>query len=431
MNELQKRLREYGISAEKINKLFSSGDTISIPSKVESKLKYFTKKELKTIADNTIDAKDYILIILSNFSTTWSLSQSSNNERKKEGYKRLSSEILRFQVSSTPNNRYKKIINLLLKHQIIEKGSDYLVGKQCREYRLTKKYFGKGIVKYQLKSSDALRINSQRLSKELLKATSTTLGRNSLKMYSLVELPTIKEVEKILKDAMKNGYRSKKSNRKLVIKGKNYRDDDPRYVYFEDYIKMYKELTDTFIIPIVTGDNAGGRVIDSFNLMPSLIRKHIKINGERIVENDYSCLHPSIAMKIYGGSGQKITHDKVADYLSITRGKAKKEHLSFFNKNWKYLILSPLFKFYTENELEMMENIYKERKNSERGHKITSQQMFTEETKIMTEVVQKLENEGINVIYVFDALYSSQSNSQRVSEVMNQVAKEFKVNTSV
>ena len=59
------------------------------------------------------------------------------------------------------------------------------------------------------------------------------------------------------------------------------------------------------MLPIVSSNKiAGGRISDSITLMPSWIRKLIKINGRYINQIDFTCLHPNLAVQIYGGHTQ-------------------------------------------------------------------------------------------------------------------------------
>lgn len=433
MDILKEQLQEYNLDYFSINKLFGEGKVIKVPSKLSSKLKYVSKKDFQIIHEDTKTAKELILIIISNLSPTYTISLQHNDSRKKLGYKKLNARLLESQVkySYKKTSPYKKILNLLINLKIIEKGKNHLVGDRSTEYRLTDKYFGKGIVNYTLESYDAIRLNSRYLSKQLLESTSTVLGRNSLNLYSSVDLLPIDEVKKILEQAIKDGYTNKKG-KKLVKLGKNvsrYPRED--YIYFEEYLKAYEFLTDGFLIPIVTDEKAGHRVIDSFNLMPSIIRKHLTINGEPITEVDYSCLHPNIANRIYRGKDNRpVKHEDVANYLNISRREAKIEHLSFFNKSVQSMKGSLLYKYYYDNRRDLLFAV-EDDKIRHKCKKITSQKMFDLETQLMSSVVSKLNDEGLNVMYVFDALYVAESDKRHVQEIMNNTAKEFKINTQI
>lgn len=67
------------------------------------------------------------------------------------------------------------------------------------------------------------------------------------------------------------------------------------------------------MIPTVGDERSGGRVVDSFTLMPAWIRNEININGKKLTECDYIALHPNIAVKLYDGIESYLTHPKVAE----------------------------------------------------------------------------------------------------------------------
>jgi len=185
--------------------------------------------------------------------------------------------------------------------------------------------------------------------------------------------------------------------------------------------------------PHVSGEKNGGRIVDSFTLMPSWIRNMCTINGQPIVEIDYTALHPNIAMELYGGGSSYITHSEIAEKANIDLKLVKKEHLSFFNKTWDQMMHSPLFTYYWLNEPDMMENIYRDKTNyfffDVNRYKITSRRMFRKEVEIMSDVIKTLNAEGIYVGYVYDALFCHPDQKQRVQEVMNEVILQHGVKT--
>lgn len=164
-------------------------------------------------------------------------------------------------------------------------------------------------------------------------------------------------------------------------------------------------------------NKSGGRIVDSFTLMPKWIRNLIRIEGEKIKTLDYSCLHPNLANTVYDGCGKRISHQQVADFLQIDRSTAKIEHLSFFNKRWEGMRKSPLFEYYLVHEPEMMRAIKKEKE--EFGHKITSKQLFQAEVELMRKVIIELNNMDILTGYVYDALFCHSKNETHVRQVMN------------
>lgn len=174
---------------------------------------------------------------------------------------------------------------------------------------------------------------------------------------------------------------------------------------------------------------SGGRVVDSFTLMPSWIREQITIDGKKLVECDYTALHPNIAVKLYGGKQTHVTHQKVAEMTSIDVKEVKVEHLAFFNKTWKGMKKSPLYSYYSQHAPKMLENICKDKKES--GYKVTSRRMFEAEVAIMTDVIKHLNQKGIEVLYVYDALLCKEKDKPVVIETMNRIILEHSVKTSV
>ena len=156
------------------------------------------------------------------------------------------------------------------------------------------------------------------------------------------------------------------------------------------------------MIPSAGGETSSGRVVDQFTPMPSWIREQITVDGKKLSECDYTALHPNIAIKLYHGHEDYITHLKVAERTGMDTKIIKIEHLSFFNKKWDDMRKSPLFEYYAENETDMLARIYRDK--NEHVHKITSKKMFKVEVDIMTDVIKYLNTKGINILYVYDEL---------------------------
>lgn len=399
-------------------------DIIKIPSKVEAKLKYITKTELKTIHSDEQTAKELILVILSNFKETYILSQQNGaKDSVKEGFKVLNATVLKQQVrlSSKPSP-YAKILKLLTAYGIIEKGRNYSVGIRSNEYRLTDRYFGKGIVNYELKSK-ALRARNRKMVEDNLRnVLKSEIGYNELMNRDKFTFPTEEEAKEHLIKLSKEG-KTNKRGKLLVYLNKRSADKFEDCVFVEDYLTILSYLKE-MIIPIVVSENGGGRVITAFNFLPSVLRPLVKFEGEYLEELDYSCLHPNIVQYIYGGANKEmITHDKVADYLGIDRQTAKIEHLSFFNKRWELMYESPLFKYYADNEPMMMQNIYDSK--VEHGYKKTSKDCFYFETELMKSVIKEAKKEYIKPTYCFDAIYCKKSDVETVKNIMNKQSEMF------
>lgn len=245
-------------------------------------------------------------------------------------------------------------------------------------------------------------------------------------------MPTVDEIEAEADRLIKSGYENKKG-KKLVRrnkKGKEHFKDSANLSFIEDAVKIFKYLTKNGVmIPRPGSKKSGGRVVDSFALMPSWIRKLVKVDGVPVAEVDYSCLHPNIAMMLYGGNAKYLKHVDLANNLNIDEKVIKIEHLSFFNKKANQMKNSPLFEYYQNHEPVMVRNIIVEKRYSEFKHKSTSRSLFAKEVELMTEVVARLNEEGIFVGYVYDALFFDPIHAVKVKEVMDEVAIDLGVFT--
>lgn len=210
----------------------------------------------------------------------------------------------------------------------------------------------------------------------------------------------------------------------------DYWNDWQNRSFVEDNIKLFEFLTGRgFMIPSAGGVESGGRVVDSFSLMPAWIREQITIDGKKLAECDYTALHPNIAIKLYQGKESYITHQKVAEKAAIDVKMVKVEHLAFFNKKWVEMKKSPLYKYYSQHEPLMLERICKDK--AANGYKVTSHKMFKIEVDIMTDVITSLNAKGIQVLYVYDALVCEEQDKAVVIEAMNRIVLEHGVKTSV
>jgi len=385
-------------------------NTISIPKKVKYNLeKYVSKKSLKSINGNVDVAIEMCLLIISNLSSTY---------YRNEKWKALNSIILHSQTKWKSDNtwNYKKIIDLLkigtkkkgafIEVKINKKGVETFQKRiSSKEYKLTDTYLDIGLEEYELKNETLISNREKYLKRKATTFYNNPICQNLIHIYKQIE--------------MRNKH------------GNSHWKDYKNRSFVEDNIKLYLNLTKNGLkIFSIGNEKSGGRVVDSFNLMPSWIRNLCKINGKFIKEVDYSTLHPNIAIKIYGGSGRNINHTDVAKYLGIPRPKAKTEHLIFFNEKIEKMNHYNVFNYYFEKESDMLEKLYKDKLSSKYGYKITSRRLFKIEVEIMTKVIEELNAMNIYVIYVYDALCCEPNNKEIVKSVMNKIVKEFGVNTT-
>ena len=408
---------------------FPNVNSLLIPKKSEYNLRKYVPKGMLRAIDSDVDvAVEKCLVFLSNLCSTY---------YTEDKWKSLNATILHQQTKSKDNTYiYTRIIEVLKhgtsKGAFIEVNDSYLEREYCKKYRLTDIYLKAGLVEYIIKDSGIV-LNQNRLFYEQLnQAIEHPICSNLIKMYPKIELPTSKELLVIGKRLAKAGHRTKKG--KIFTMRNNHineywKDSDNRS-FVEDNIKLFEFLTKRgFMIPGVGDEKSGGRVVDSFTLMPAWIREQITVDGVKLAECDYTALHPNIAIKLYDGKLTYLTHQNVEERTGIDVKSIKIEHLSFFNKQWLAMLKSPLFAFYSNQEPDMLSRIYNDKK--EHGYKVTSAKMFSVEVAIMTDVVKHLNTIGINVLYVYDALLCEEKDKAIVVETMNRIILEHGVYTCV
>lgn len=430
---IEAKLRELGIEPTPtlLRLLRGVKTNISIPNKVEKTIREdITSSELFTIHPDSNTAIELILLIVSNLSDTYHRSlYNTTGGIARGGYKNLYSPILSTQVKYNNNtpSPYAKILGLLIKYNVIEKGRNYSKeAKRSNEYRLTNKYFGKGIIHYIISTDVARRLRVKEFNTNFQRVLATSIGKNSMLLRSRTTFPSTEEVKTHLKSLTKARYTNKKGKR-LVTKGKKSYNPE-HYVFIEEYIQRYEYLRDVLIIPIIditAGTDA--RIIDFYNMMPSAIREILPIMGEKFIEVDFSTLHPNITQKLWGDNTTPISHDKVAEDLAILNGRqvsraeVKVKHLSFFNKKWEQMQADKeMFEYYWLKDKQMMININKDKYDN--GYKNTAKRLFQVETNLMENIVTILMDRGIQVGYVFDAIYCLEGDKETVRSVMNAVA---------
>ncbi len=419
------------MNIDKYKLLNLSSDRIIIPRKVRKVIDYLSIEKLIEINKDINIAKEILLVFLSNFSYT----------TLKNPDKNLNSVILKNTYGSRrvkANGKYyiyPKIIKLLeegtpLKGEIISMYKDYSSGHFAKSYALSERYIDKGIEEYVLSSSKARKIQERANKGRLLKLEGNSIVDNLLNVYPLIKLPSIEELKTKGKQLIKDGYTNKKG--KLLV----FDNPDDNQISVTDHINRFKSLTtDGYILPSISKVNAGGRVTDTFTLMPSWIRGMCKIGGEKMVELDFRALHPNIAISLYSDNifDKMLSHNDVADYLNINVNIAKKEHLSFFNATVWQMQNSPVYSFYESNFPDMLDNIITEKRKGfgKDKHKRTSRKLFKKEVEIMTDVLEQINKQGVFAIYVYDALYVRESDALFVKLLMNRIILEHKVYSEV
>ena len=425
--DLDVLLNDYKLSESAMR--FPNVNSILIPKKAQYNLsKYVSKALLKEIDPNVDIAVEKCLVFLANLASTYYTDSK---------WKALNATILHDQSKNANNTYiYTKIIDVLTTGTstgaFIEVDKSYQIGAQSKKFRLTQTYLKAGLVEYIIKDAGIIQNRNKIYYKQFCEALAHPICSNLIRMYPKIDLPTSEELLIIGKQLVNEG-RTTKKGKILTVRNKHkdhYWLDVKNRSFVEDNIKLFEFLTGRgFMIPSVGDMSSGGRVVDSFSLMPAWIREQITVDGKNLAECDYTALHPNIATKLYDGSASYLTHESVAESTGIDLKTVKIKHLSFFNMKWNDMRKSPLFDYYATNEPAMLARIYKDK--NEHGHKITSQKMFAVEVDIMSAVISDLNAKGVYVLYVYDALLCEEKDSELVAETMNRIILEYGVMTSV
>ena len=405
--------------------LFIKSNYITVPAELKRYLER-NKRLLKQIDSDSTIAIEKCLLVASNLT----------NDKKNDEWKKLCSEILQIQVKKSNDNTYvvKNVVDVLISSGLIEirkdiNGYDYYTEGKCREFRLTTK----NLKYYQLTTNQVIFNRKQAILFHLRNIAENSIVNNLLRLYPRLTFPTLEELKIKAKRLVKVKYTNRKGQF-LKFRNKHpvsYFKDIENIVFVEDHLSMYEGYVMNLLrLPTIGDHKSGGRVVDSMVLIPKWIREEILIDGERIVECDYQCLHPNIAFSIYDGDCKFLTHQIVADYLGIDVKIVKLGHLKFFNQMAQTMKKNPVFQYYEDNHESLLVKFAEEKMNNN-NHKITSMKLFNKEVALMAKVIEKLNRVEIYGIYVYDALYVKRSDSAKVKDVMNETALEMGIYTSV
>ena len=417
---------------KELAELFPNVNSILVPKKAETNLRRHVPKDLLREINPDINiAVEKCLLLLSNLASTYYVEDAHLSENR---WKRLHSKLLDRQISG--NNTYRNVIEVLKKGTssgaMLEVIEDDIPNVQSRRYRIPENYFKVGLTEYLIKDVGIIDIRNKIFFEQLNDALQNPICNNLVKIYPKLEIPTSEKLLIIGKQLVKEN-RTTKKGKILTMRNKHkndYWNDVENRSFIEDNIKMFEYLTNRgFMIPSAGDEKSGGRIVDSFTLMPTWIREQITINSKKLVECDFKALHPNIAMHLYNGKHEFLTHEEIAKITGIDLKDVKIEHLSFFNKNWYSMMESPLFGYYSKHEPDMLQQIYNDKQAN--GYKITSKKMFAVEVQIMTDVIKHLNSVGVSVLYVYDALMCEEKDETLVVETMNRIVLEHGVKTCV
>ena len=148
----------------------------------------------------------------------------------------------------------------------------YLKNYYSKRYRYHTSKRTKKLSTYKLKFYENIQQRRNHFLEELSTANNNIICKNLIQTYAKISLPNETEIEAQGKYLEKQKYRTKKDKLLTRLKGKSkefYSNCEERS-FVEDNIKQFNYLTKFgFIIPKSGDSKSGGRVVDSFNLMPS------------------------------------------------------------------------------------------------------------------------------------------------------------------
>ena len=393
------------------------------PYAIEKHLKKANKEDLKAIASDPSQAKEMIYLFCSNLVSTQYEFLHGNGHK----IKNLHSRILLEQCG----NNYKQIIDYLIKHELLKTDNRYVVGEKSKSYWFTEKVLRSKVKEHYLKFDTIInrrqKINntySQALAKNVIANISIE------KVYPHLELPSINAVQALLEKRVSAKYVTPKG-KKYIKPSKKKRQrllEGSDVIYTDDLMNIYNYLTKGGIKQFSIGNENCPRPISSITLMPSVIRKEIKMGGQELYELDYTALHPNIANCLYGENQSMITHKDMEVYLSIPYLQAKKYNLSYFNYEEKYFLSSKASKYYQENHPILFDELLRIKQINPM---IITHSLFKKEVELMTNVFVELDKNGIRPVYVYDAVLVIKEHVSQTREIMNLVAKQMGINSIV
>jgi len=394
--------------------------TVYVTRKLIQELNQMTPCELGQIHKNEIIAKESILLFTSYLTKGFFRWISGESSRVA-----LNGKILQRALG----NRYKSIIILLEKKKVIGIHESYLAGGFSKKYWIEEDYLKSNITGVKLTNPRVLKRHKKNEQMMLDTAKNNVIANFLMEItYPFVKMPMIDEILEKGKELAKSialtnkgkiiTYRGKKAKKSWASIRKRS--------FVEDAIKQYQSFTDGGLkIPTVGRHNSGGRVYDSFSLLTSWIRSMATINGNKLVELDFSCLHPNIANYLYGEPFEHISHQMVADYFEVTKNEIKHQHLAFFNLKNEQFVSSKIYKYY-ENYNPLLLGAIKQKKQCD-GYKSICHESFRVEVELMTKVIEELHQLRIPALYVFDALMVEPVHVDTVRDIMSKVVENMGV----
>jgi hypothetical protein len=412
-----------------------------VSTKLKAEIKRWSASDLRQIHKEQERARELILLFSHQLSVGFhrrnrkELDQYDENGEN-EHWTNLKAEYLKVLVSKD----YCQIRDLLIEKGVIEMDPHFKEGEFSRGYRFTEEYYSQGLSFYTFQDHFINRKLHKRRQKLL-----SNVRSNSITDYLFYDVyPSIQTPDRdtiyVAAESLITSGNNKWKGKELRLKGKKSRSywlKRPEIRLVEDDYSLYRSLVDgELMIPRAGDQRSGGRVYDAFTLMPRWIRKLVTIDNEPLVSLDFSALHPNLAKMLYDPDGDPITHEEVIDFVEKETGmEQKRERIKYRNLQLFNLELhmmndtNNIVKFYQSRHPELLKNV-KDRKR-QFGYKSVSQDLFTAEVRLMTEVIESLRAAGIKAIYVYDAIMVKECDVELAVDLMNQAAKNQGVTSEV
>lgn len=317
---------------------------------------------------------------------------------------RLNSQILK----NLLGNYYTTILKDLLHLGIIEKTSNYRVGKSSNGYGLCGDYNHYMFVQYDFDSTESSFLI--KLIKKKEKTSTETNPPFSQRLYLAldkleyghIDKSKLTEQEKIALDLLENN--------KFQVLGKN-----------------------------------GGRIFNNFTNLPKTIRKHLRINGEKLffvdISNSQIIFLASHLKKVF--SKKKVTIEDSSNrfFMLVEDGKIYEELMGILNNLTRDKVKEQMFLYiFGENHFEnRVSRLIKElfpqvdnqiREIKENDYRSLSHILQKEESKVIFYALNLIDEQK-SILTIHDSLYCAESDKYLIIDAIMRSFKHFEITGTV
>lgn len=329
--------------------------------------------------------------------------------------------------------------------------------KKAKGYKLSDKYRVRKtkLINYH----EPKTINSQLDVKGSLEAIRTNfICRSLIETYPRVKLPTPKEVEQRALEL--NSVEYNKTYKKVLVFEKDYcKHNNIKLSKFQKHTKdknisslnrdvnWYKsQYLKGFTVPKIS-KNGYYRVSDLITRLPKWIRHMLEIDGEELVELDFTALHPNLFKKLcykhmdedefllFESFLDGDIYENIASTLDCERDEIKKSFLKYLNiKEYamKYNKVDVFVKEYLPTMFKIISSMKTATQfDTDESHKGVCWFLMRNEVKLLEICMKKLHQVEIPCLQVYDAVLIPKSKTDEAFEIMNNTCSELGLNTRV